>query len=390
MKLDLLFPTLPPALDGIGDYTARLAAALAARGVDVRILTAAAAPDPIPGVRIERAFAFPPPDPLSGIVLDRALPPVRAVRAVENAVRRDPPDWLVVQFQQFAYGRYGFNPWLPLVVRRMRRTVPGLRVAVMMHEDFVPVTGWKFAIMTTWQRAQFWALGRAADVVFFSIEPWAERYARWFGAKPVVHLPVGSNIPRAAVSRADARAQLGLADDTFVAGVFGTLGAPRRLPLIRKALDALRERDPRLAVVYVGPHGEAFRAGIGGHPFHDAGALPAPDVAAHLAAMDLHLAPFIDGVSTRRGSFLAGLQQGTATLGTSGELTDPMLARAAPEAFALTPNGDDDAFVAAALNLHAQPERRARMGAAGEAFFERHFAWSVIADRLVTHLDSAR
>ena len=30
--------------------------------------------------------------------------------------------------------------------------------------------------MTTWQRAQFWALGALADHVFFSIDPWVQKY----------------------------------------------------------------------------------------------------------------------------------------------------------------------------------------------------------------------
>src|ERR1700709_1764891 len=39
MRIDLIYPTLPPAIDGIGGHTVLLAAALADRGHEVRILT---------------------------------------------------------------------------------------------------------------------------------------------------------------------------------------------------------------------------------------------------------------------------------------------------------------------------------------------------------------
>ena len=145
MRLDVLFPFLPPALDGIGDHTAHLARAAAEAGADVRVLTAMEGADPIPGARVERAFAPPIPSPIRGA--EAAARPNRVGQAIA-AVERDPPDWLLVQFQQFSYGRYGFNPWLPLALARLKRTRPGVRLAVMMHEDFVPVTSWKFAVMT--------------------------------------------------------------------------------------------------------------------------------------------------------------------------------------------------------------------------------------------------
>ena len=56
MKLDIIVSSLPPKLDGIGDYSARLAAELG-KSLSVRVLTRAAGEvDAIPGVRIERAF----------------------------------------------------------------------------------------------------------------------------------------------------------------------------------------------------------------------------------------------------------------------------------------------------------------------------------------------
>ena len=128
---------------------------------------------------------------------------------IVDVIEKDRPDWLFIQFNQFSYGRWGLNPFLPLAIARIRRRCPGTRIAWMAHEDFVPITNWRFAVMTIWQRAQFKALGQMADHIFFSIEPWTEKYQAWFPRKPVTHLPVGSNIPHVGPSRDEARRPAG-------------------------------------------------------------------------------------------------------------------------------------------------------------------------------------
>lgn len=372
MRIDLVFPALPPALDGIGDHTARLAQALHRTGCDVRIRTAQSEARPIEGIPITTDYTLQPP---------------RGIQALADAVTADPPDWLFVQFNQFSYGQYGFNPWLPLTLRRIRRRVPHTKIAWMAHEDFVPVISWKFALMTLWQRVQFYALGHQADHIFFSIDPWVRQYASWFPDTPVTHLPVGSNIPRVPSSRSDARRQLNIPDDTFVAGIFGTLaGNARQLPLIADTLKALHAETPSLHILYVGPHGDLLRSALPDLPIHDAGRLPEDDVSIHLRAMDLHLAPFVDGLSTRRGSAMASLQHGIATLSTSGPLTDQMLEAVNGAALRLTPVDDADAFVQAALSLYHNPEQRAALAGRGRRFFDDTFDWDVLAQRVVATL----
>lgn len=364
-RVDIVFPRLPPALDGIGDYTARFAECLASR-CDVRILTAQQDAAPIPNVRICPAFSIDAP---------------RGVKSLLGAVRADPPDWLLLQFNQFSYGRWGFNPHLPLTIRRIASQVSQTRIAWMAHEDFVPPTSLRWAIMTTWQRLQFWGLGRAADLIFFSIEPWARRYASWFPDTPVHHLPVGSNIPACAIDRRAAREQLGFDDDQFVAGIFGTLRGSRPMPFLERAIAALDAAHPNLTVLYVGPDGTQLTTRrLEGVHVRNAGRLPAKDVSVHLNAMDLHLAPFSDGVSTRRGSFMAGLQHGVPTVSTQGKLTDPMLAARDGEAFTLASTDNADAFAQAAVTLMQNASQRVRMGKAGKRLYEEAFAFDVVAE----------
>ena len=374
MTIDLVFPALPPALDGIGDHTALLAEALHRAGCTVHVRTAQPNAASIPGVDVSRDFDITPP---------------WNVRRLAGAVAEDPPDWLFVQFNQFSYGRYGFNPWLPWTLREIQRRNPDVRIAWMAHEDFVPPKNWKFAIMRQWQRWQFRKLGEIADSIFFSIDPWVRKYQSWFPETTVSHLPVGSNIPHEGWSRIEARQAIGIDPDAFVVGVFGTMRASRLPGHIRAAVLALHERDPHMRVLYVGPDGEALQAALPEISLADAGRLPASEVSVHLSAMDIHLAPFVDGMSTRRGSAIAGLQHGVTTLSTDGPLTDTILRDLDGTAFLLTPVESQSAYAQAALELYPTDARKSEIGQSGQRVFDDLFSWEAIAERLITALGNS-
>lgn len=367
----ILFPALPPALDGIGDHTAKLARALAPRG-RVRIFTAQPDADPIPGVVVHRVFSTDRPQDVLGVV---------------SAVSADPPDWLVVQFNQFSYGRWGFNPFLPLALHAVKRRCPKTRIAWVVHEDFVPLTSWKFAVMTTWQRAQFVALGRLADLICYSIEPWAEKYAAWFPHADVRHLPVGSNFDPPTATRVEAKRALGFDDAEFVVGIFGSIGHARLLSFLVRSVEALSRERVLGRVLYVGPSESEIQRALGSVPMYNAGRLPPADVSRHLAAMDLHLSPFADGVSTRRGSFMAGLQHGVASATTIGVNTGVLLRKAAGHAFAAAEVADAEQYEAKVLQLAKDSARRAILGAEGRALYDKAFAFEQIAQRLVAAMD---
>jgi glycosyltransferase involved in cell wall biosynthesis len=376
MRIDLVYPTLPPALNGIGDYTAHMAQALAEQGATVRILTEGTTALAHPDVEIVPAFT---------------VAPRSGVRGLVDAVEAAPPDWLILQFEQFSYGRWGLNPYLPLTLATLHRRLPETRLALMAHEDFASVAeGPKFAVMSLWQRPQFWALGRLADHVFLSIDAWAQKYRSWFPNVPVDHLPVGSNIPRGAHTRAEARSQFQLPPEAFMVGLFGSAHPSRQLDRVGAVLSHLRSLRPNVEALYVGASGSAVRAALPADvPLHDVGPLPAEDVSTCFSAMDLYLSPFRHGVSTRRGSFLVGIQHGVPTLSTSGQETDALLHAANGEAFVLAPWADAAAFRTAAERLVLDAEVRRRLGRAGERFFETTFSWARLARQLIAALTSS-
>jgi glycosyltransferase involved in cell wall biosynthesis len=369
MKIDLIFPVLPPTLDGIGDHTAHLARALATEGCTVRVLTAQEEWTPLRGLEVQRAFH---------------LQQRRGISELIDAYRSRPqPDWLLLQFEQFSYGRWGLNPFLPLALRQIKRIAPATKIAVMFHEDYMPAHSIKSAIMSSWQRVQFRMLGHLADVAFFSTEPWARTYAQWFPDTAVHHLPVGSNIPRVETDRTDERARLGIAPETVVIGLFGSAHPSRLLAHVDAALKRCLDHALNVQLLYVGPQGAQVRETVSSDvPLSDAGPLPAAEVAHRFAAMDVYLAPFKLGVSTRRGSFLVGLQQGVATVTTCGPETGPLLSGIRDQAFMATPNDQADRFAEGVIYLVQDLPERQRLAKTGSKLFKNHFAWSIIAERL--------
>ncbi len=370
VRITIIAAALPPQLDGIGDYSAQIAAELA-RTQDVTVLTSAPAPDPIPGVRIETAFSADAPASVQGIA---------------KFVETNSPDWVLLQYNPFSYGKWGRNLHLPRVMAQIKRTCPQTRFALMVHEPFVPIITPQFAVMATWQRWQLWRLGQIADAVFFSIGPWAKRFGRWFPNKPVVHLPVGSNIPRVPISRKEARARLGIRGETIVLGLFGTMSAARMLGLVRDAALSLTQAGFSVQVLYVGPHQAQVCAALGDVNIIADGPAPAEEVSRRFAAMDIYLVPYSDGISTRRTTLMTALQHGIATVGTRGFLTDDLLEQQAGHAFLLTEAADSPAFCAAARKLAESANLRQELGQNAEKLHEREFAWANTVRKLCTSL----
>ncbi len=373
MNVDLLFPAFPPQLDGIGDYTAQLASQLATDGCSVRVFTAQPSPSPLDNVEVRSVLG-----PGRGLNQCSLAPAV-------DAMIDDPADWLVVQYNPFSYGRYGWAANLVREIKRLRRQCPSLRIAVMAHESFVDLADVQqnasFAIMTLWQRLHFWRLGRLADVVFLSTEPRAKRFTSWFPSAQVHHLPVGSNIPLRPVSEHQARAAFDLPPDAFIVGLFGTAHVTRLLPAVREAMLHIQEIRPNSLLLYVGPHGDTMRTVFHDLPLVDAGKRPAEEVSTAFQAMNLYLAPFERGVSTRRGSFLTGLQHGIPTASTAGPDTGPLLREHNGHAFVLSETDDVSDFgetVRSMLSHTAGPRSPLslqRIGMRGQTLYRERFDW---------------
>ena len=382
-KLLILTPHFPPMRSGIGDYVHRLTLAARERA-DLSILVASGGkPTPsrpgwcdLPWHQVSirprsRGTTLPDiVDQLAGTGPDSASHPVT----------------LLVQFEQFMWGRWGWCPWLPLALRQVKRRRPDVQLAVMFHERFVAPVNWKFRVMHLWQRRQYEALRRLADQRLYSIRRWADDDGG-------LHLPVSSNLPileQAAIGPTVEAESMGEGGPLRRVGLFGSKHDSHAIALSVEAAIAINKAAPGVRIRCVGAIGRVLRAKLeqAGGPsaiVEDHGYLDAQKAAETIASCDLMLAPFDYGLSTRRGSAIAALSLGVPLLSTRGIETDPMLLEVQGKAFLLAEPRDYAEFAAKAA---ADPvaTQLAKVGREGQRFYASQLDWPVHVDRLLSLL----
>jgi glycosyltransferase involved in cell wall biosynthesis len=364
LRLALCCSESPGKIDGIRDYTLRLAAALRAIDdvtVDLHMRTPAGTWRTFRGGSDlqEESRSFP-----SGL---------------------NHYDAIVVQYNPFMYGRWGFAPWLPMGLWRLRISSSRVRVSLMVHEPYVPMVNWRWALMGIWQRCQLMTALWGTNLAFASIQAWAASVARLPLAPQTFHLPVGSNLPDARRVREAERARLQAHDNTLIVAVFSTGIPGRSVSRVTSAVNAIAQTGREVLLLNLGAGAHSVREGLSSRvQVFEPGRLPPSQLAANLATADLFLAPFVDGVSTRRGTVMAALQHGIAVLGTAGFLTDSLFFRG--ECLELVAADDEQGFAAAAVRLAMNQDHRRSLGEAGRRLYERTFDWPIVARRLVTYL----
>ena len=367
----ILTPELPPLCGGVGDYTAQVAAALAAAGDDVTVFTPpqASAPLPIPGVTL--------------VSLGDVYGPASRAEIDRRVAHRSTT--MIVQYVPTAFGLKGANlPWCRWLRERSRR--PDADIRVMFHEPYFDY-GWKpfhQGPLSIVQRAMARMLLRIGGTTYLSTDAWRPRlarYAREGGRRRFVTLPIPSTIPASRDGDAVAALRRELRRDPAASGAivghFGTYGT-HVAPLLRPALESLLLADPRLTAVCAGAGSDAFaRALVSSQPalagrLHGFGRTSADRTSTILAACDLMLQPFPDGVTTRRTSVMASLRNARPVLTTAGHLTE--LVWKETGAVAMTIADDGCAFVEAARRLLADAGERGALARRGERTYRERFA----------------
>ncbi|MFH1923323.1 MAG: glycosyltransferase [Planctomycetota bacterium] len=221
---------------------------------------------------------------------------------------------------------------------------------------------------------------RGAREVFVSIPAWAG-FLRPLGAtRPApVWLPVPSNLPVtvAAEAVASARGRMAANGKTSILGHFGTYG-PHQRETLTSVLPRLLSRNGDCIALLLGRGSEQFAGEVTGNfatlngRVHATGELPPEQLAAYLAACDVLVQPYPDGVSSRRTTVMAGLALGLPIVTTEGFLTEPIWRET--KAVELAPATSPDKLAASAEALLADPLRRVELGARAKSAYATAFA----------------
>jgi glycosyltransferase involved in cell wall biosynthesis len=358
----LLTGELPPRCGGVGDYTANLAAALAAAGDRVRVHA------PFVEPRREGNLSIEPLPDLFG----------RASQAALAAAVDAEPGIVLLQYVPNALGQRGMN--LPFCgwLKRLRRA--GADVRVMFHEPYFYFSWerpWR-NLLALVQRRMAATLLDASACVYVSTETWRP-FLSAVGTVPACSvLPIPSSLQAVATPAAVDRVRARYAPDARpLVGHFGTYGA-HVATMLERWLPAIADAAPQANILCLGDGSDAFVTRTAAHHARLAGRLSATGrlegaaLAAALAACDVLVQPYPDGVTTRRTSVMAGLRLGVPTVSTTGPLTEPVWRET--NALRLVPT---DATAAAAQGVAAlldDPSARHALGEAGGAAYEARFS----------------
>lgn len=359
----------PPQPGGVSDYTQLIAAGLATAGDSVTVY----AP------RCDQKNCAPP-----GIEV-RRLPDhfgPRGLLELDRRLRCTPrPDRILVQYVPHAYGWKAMNlPFATWVHRRASRIAP---VWVMFHEVMAgagkdrPV---RDTLLSTMTRQMARLVAWSAERIFVSIPSWAALLRQIaYSAVRAEWLPVPSNLPTAADPLRTAEIRKFVPGDSLVIGHFGMFGG-MNVHLLLPAIVPLLSRSSKRFGLFVGRGSQAFCERLAAsHPdlagrIAASGELPAAEAAAHLAVCDVLIQPYPDGISSRRGSAMAGLALGVPVVTNSGFLSEPIWNTEA-RGVTIVGSADPALLAAAAEHLLARPrEERATCGRLAADWYTSQFA----------------
>ena len=371
MRILFITGEYPPMQGGVADYTRALARALVDQGARTAVFTSRAAGD----AAGEQGIA---------LFAEAEGWGWRVWSDLKGVIASWRPDIAHIQYQTAAYG---MHPAINLWPRVQNLT----RTAVTFHDLREPYLFPKAHWLRRWVTH---TLARNVDLAITTNpeDTLALRPVR----SDVVEIPIGSNIPCAPPAdfhRSRWREQWGVPRDAALIAYFGFLNASKGGKTLVDVLAALvaQGRDAHLLMIggRVGasdPTNYAYLQQVEAHiaaqnlthRVHWTGHLPASEVSAAFLAADLVLLPYRDGVSYRRGSFMAALEHGRAIVTTPPRVPYPDLI---PEhTLMLAPADDVSALAAAAAAILDDPALRERLQTNAREL-ARRFTWDRIAAR---------
>ena len=363
-SIHIITPEYFPRCGGVADYTRQIARGLANEGDQVHVWCPEASEGDMAGVTIHGALGnFGRADlTRAGVLLDAF----------------DGPRRLLVQWVPHGYGYRAMN--LPFCLWLLGRSRRGDVVELMVHEAYLHLWEgtWRQTAAAAVHRLMTIVLLQAASRVWVTIPAWETMWRPYVIGRtvPFKWLPVPSVLDEAKLEDVAAvRAQLRSAGGPLV-GHFGTYGAPVAA-LLQQSLRELLRRVDAAHVLLIGSGSEEFRrAFVAAAPEYSTkltatGELAHRALAAHVAACDLLLQPYPDGVTSRRTTAMAALRLGVPLVTTSGRLTEPTWEMS--NAVRLSPVGDWRRLASEVEHLLGNPRERLKMAKAAREFYERTF-----------------
>lgn len=307
--------------------------------------------------------------------------------------------WILVQYTALAWSARGFPSRFLQALRILASH--GARIGVVFH-DVEPFVGAR-VVDRIRRISQVHTMRRAldfADLAVFTVPP--EKL--WWLPRPVpdksVFIPVGPNLPAASLESspgADATPH-----STPAVAVYGITGGEAGARETREIVAAVRFAAEKLGTIRLcvfGRHAElreqALREGLAGLPVELSieGVIDEALIARRMRDCDVLL--FVrGGISSRRGSAIAGIACGLPVIASENSETAPLVTDAG---VILLPPRRESAEGAAVyqrklneslLRVLSDPALRRNLSAKSAMAYQEHFSWHAIAARFAALLES--
>lgn len=287
--------------------------------------------------------------------------------------------WVLVQYTAFSWSRRGFPFGLLAAVWILRRR--GARCALVLH-DPGPCSGKRWIDR----------LRRGVQVrVLRTAYRWSERSiftidlskVTWLSGnrEKAVFIPVGANLPGTSPVSPEKSSPRNGPKEVAVFCVTEGVHAQREAEVIAHAVVRAAQQAGPVRLVVLGRNAEAaeapLRAALAGTrvELEVQGVLPAEAVESRLTQADVLL--FVrGGISSRRGSAIAGVVCGLPVVAYSWRETGPPVTEAG---VVLVPSGDREALANALSRVLLDDAYRAQLRRRSLAAREKHFSWEAIA-----------
>jgi glycosyl transferase family 1 len=311
-----------------------------------------------------------------------------SMRELERQARAWKGCWVLVQYTALSWSERGFPLRFLRVLRILRQA--GARVAMVYH-DVLPYHGSR-TIDKLRRRAQTHAMNealRSCDLGIFTV---AMGKIPWIGKKHTraISIPVGANLPEPETAWTMQREGANRLPTICVFGITGGEGGIWEIASISEALQIAAERLGKLRLVVMGRHSDtaekALRNLMDKLPIEISalGVLPGEEIVRQMASCDVLL--FVrGGISSRRGSAIAGIACGLPVVALDGpETAPPIIEAGVVFADPKRQRGLGEAL----LKVLSDAEYRASLAERSRHAQEKYFSWRAIAARYAEVLGS--
>ena len=366
MRIGIITGEYPPMQGGVGAYTRILAQQLSTSGHEVSLFSAhPAQSDALSIHQITGKWG------------------IGSLRTIQQWAAKNQLDVVNLQFQTAAYG---MSPWIHFLPDALPR-VPTVTTFHDLRFPYLfpmagPLRGW--IVMH---------LARRSTGVIVTNHEDSQRVKHLTRCRLI---PIGSNILQALPSDIDTqiwRKKAGASDPDFLMAYFGLINRSKGLETLLESLRRLRDESiPARLLIIGGVTGSSDPTNINyieeieslitqydlSDYIHHTGFLEDDsEVGGFLTASDVVVLPFSDGASYRRGSLMAAIHYGCATITTIPRAHVPAFVHG--QNMWLIPRQNADELTVALRQLYTSPEigEHLRQGAAELA---TKFDWQHIAN----------